>query len=198
MPVDLIKKNSENHYDLTNEGEMTAYFYTIQKLLNHYMIKYKSMSQDSVQQKLSDLKNFMNQNFKSLDDYLNKINLLADFIHESDVNTFSGFIGKQFLPVLNNTKKSLLDREVPKYKDRYENPLRTPSYALLEDLEDIFLKSPALVWPPVSVPPSTGQVENVSNASNNGSIPSSTPVSSGSDQEGAGEINKGGKPRNRS
>lgn len=164
MPKALVKKINDQSYDFTNDGEMVAYFYTMQKLLNHYMVKYKSLDPVVVKQKLSQLKSFMDENFKTLDDYLDKLDLLADFIGESNITAFSNFIGKQFLPVLENTKKSLLEREIPRYKDRYENPLRTPSAVLLEELESLFQKSPPLVWPP----PNLSQQENSAIYNENG------------------------------
>ncbi len=148
MSTNILVQKIDENYSFTHAGELMAYFYTTSKLLKHYMTKKQGFDQIFVREKLSNLENFLAKNFLKLDDYLNKINLLAEYVDELDSFAFSSFFGKQFLPVLEQTKQQLLDRETPKYRDSFEDPLKMPSHSLLENFESVFIKAPPFVWMP--------------------------------------------------
>ena len=144
----FIQRSDSGNYALTDSGELQAYLYTLQNLLNFYMNKKLKMDPSQVRNKLAELKIFANTHLKAIDDYLNKLSLIAQFIGEPDTNAFSRYIGKQFLPSLEQIKHKLIEREIPIYRKKFENPFRTPSYDLLERFEKDFVNASVLVWPP--------------------------------------------------
>ena len=166
MNVDILVQKIDEDYSFTTSGELTAYFHTVKKVLLYYMIKEQGLNQSTAQQKLYNLKGFLSKNFQQLDDYFNKIDLLAQYIGETDPVTLSSFLGKRFLPVLEQVKQQLLKREISKYRNYFENPLRTPSHNLLDELNSLFVASKPLVWPP---PKKEGEAATISGFSSKGS-----------------------------
>ena len=148
MNADILVQKIDGDYSFTVSGELTAYFHTIKKVLVYYMTKEQGLNQSTAQQKLYNLQGFLSKNFQQLDDYFNKIDLLAQYIGETDPIVLSAFLGKRFLPVLEQIKQQLLKREVAKYRNYFENPLRAPSHNLLDELNSLFAASKPLVWPP--------------------------------------------------
>ncbi len=151
MNVDILVQKIDGDYSFTISGELAAYSHTTKKILAYYMAKEKALNQATIQQKLHNLQGFLSENFLEINDYLNNIDLLAQYIGENNSVALSSFFGRRFLPVLEEVKQQLLSREVSKYREHFENPLRSPSHSLLDELESLLIKSKPLIWPP---PPS--------------------------------------------
>ena len=150
MAAEILIQKTGEHYSFTRSGEMMAYFHTAKRILYHYMLKKQVLDEKTIQQKLGGLQAFLSENFHQRDDYLNKLDLIANYIGEADFSTLSSFFGKQFLVILNQTKQQLFNQEIPKYRKRFENPLRTPSYDLMDYLGPELSRSPNL--PPALSP----------------------------------------------
>ena len=131
---------------------MEAYFYTMRNLLNHYMLKKLKLDQGEINTRINNLKDFVDENIESLDDYLNKIELFAHLIQEPESKVLANYIGKQFLPSLESIQKKIIQREVPKYQELHEDPLRTVSHDLLILVQSGFEKAATLIWPPPPKP----------------------------------------------
>ena len=143
----LIQKSGNSDYTLTDAGELQAYFYTLQNLLKLYMANKLKMDSGAIGNKLITLKTFAETHLKTIEDYLNKQNLIAQFIGEPDSQALSNYVGKQFLSSLEQVKHRLIEREIPIYRNRFENPFWVPSYNLLEKFEKNFINAAALIWP---------------------------------------------------
>ena len=150
MAETLVDKRSDGSYALNERGEWTAYFYTLQKLLSHYLQKGMRMQPAQAQQKLSKLRQFSEQNIHTIDDYLEKLPQISNFIGENNLQKLSSFISQHFITSLDKIREQLYERELPKAKDRYENPYRVPGNDLLDEFEEAFSKAKILSWPPIN------------------------------------------------
>ena len=150
MAETLVDKRSDGSYALNERGEWTAYFYTLQKLLSHYLQKGMRMQPAQAQQKLSQLRQFSEQNIHTIDDYLEKLPQVSKFIGENNLQKLSSFISQHFITSLDTIREQLYERELPKAKDRYENPYRVPGNDLLDEFEEAFSKAKILSWPPIN------------------------------------------------
>jgi len=145
--IELLQKKDDGEYDFSDSGIFHAYFLTMEKLVVHYMQKGMKLPSNILDKKRQGLKKFILDNFLILDDFLDKLPNLAEFLGEANLARFSGFIGKNFILSLEKTKNALYEKELPRSKDRNENPYRTTSSDFMDLYENDFLKSKLLTWP---------------------------------------------------
>lgn len=146
MP-DIITRTDSGEYKLSDYGQFRARSNAIKHILNHYLQKGMKVPPDRVAAVIKGLDDLLQKEFQSLEDYLNKLDRLADFIEEPNKTRFATFVGKNFIPTLEKAKTSLFEKELPKYRDRHENPYRTPSNDVLDEFEEAFQKASPLKYP---------------------------------------------------
>ncbi|MDH5717141.1 MAG: hypothetical protein OEZ22_05840 [Spirochaetia bacterium] len=144
MIKDIVIKKDNGSYGFSTYGESMSYFFTMRQLLSHYMTQVLHAEPAVTQNKINTLKAFTDKNFTKLEDYLEKLNLLAEYIGESDEARFSSFLGRYFLSSLEKTKAKLYQTELPKAKDKFDNPFRAVSNSFLEAYGTLFMKAAPL------------------------------------------------------
>ncbi|MDH5720164.1 MAG: hypothetical protein OEZ13_06005 [Spirochaetia bacterium] len=144
MTKDVLIKNENGSYVFSSYGESLTYYHTMRQLLGHYMQKGLMLPPEKIQVKIETLKGFLETNFQKLDDYLEKMQLISQYIGESNESRFSAFIGKNFMSSLERIKAQLYQKEIPRAKHKFENPYRTISDDLLEAYGALFQKSAPL------------------------------------------------------
>lgn len=159
MSESLVAKRAEGSYELTDTGQQKAYLVTMQRLLSHYMVNAMKKMQPEAQKKSSEFAAFVSAKFAGIDDYFEKLPETATFIGEANSARLGAFIGQYFMAQLEKIKDQLLTQEIPKYKEVFENPLRTPSTEILYKFGDLFLKAKPLVWPPPGMKIAGGEDE---------------------------------------
>lgn len=147
----LVVKRAEGSYELSDAGQQRAYLITMQRLLAHYMQNAMKTPQAETQKKTSEFAAFVSTKFSGIDDYFEKLPDTAAFIGEPNAARLGAFIGQHFMAQLEKIKEQLLTQEIPKYKEVFENPLRTPSSEVLFKFGDLFAKAKPLVWPPAGM-----------------------------------------------
>ncbi len=144
----LVTRRNDGSYALSDGGLRQAYFRTMHKLLAHYGQNALKKNPEEIKQLLARYQAFAGKELQNPDDYLEKLPQLAQLIGEPNAARFGGFIGQHFLTQLEKTQQGILEAELPKAKDIYENPYRAPSHELLLQFGDLFRAAKPLVWPP--------------------------------------------------
>lgn len=147
MNQDYFEKKTDGSYDFTDFGIYMAYYFTMQKLVTHYLQNGYKLPPEKVQPVIKRLYPFIQSNVSDIDDYLNKLTEIAEFIGEKNPQRFIGFVSKNFMSVLEKTKDQVRDKELPKIKNRLENPYYAPGNTLIETYGDAFMKSEPLRYP---------------------------------------------------
>ena len=146
MIQNYITKDNSGDYLLTQSGNKAVFATTISKLLQYYMKEGLKLEEEYIQNKISKLSNFLNENYHTSDDYLQKIHLMAAFIGVSNEAHLSTFIGKNFLKFVEKEKIKFIEEQSKLYQNIHENPYRTPSNFLMEYYSKLFLQAPPFVF----------------------------------------------------
>ncbi len=146
--MEFFEKKPDGTYDFTDYGMYMAYYYALQKLVSHYLQSGYNLPPEKISPIIKNLYPFIAENIKEIDDYLNKLPEIAGFIGEKNPQKFATFISRNFLSVLEKSKESLRQKELPKIQNRLDNPYYAIGDQILELFGDLFRKSRPLVYPP--------------------------------------------------
>ena len=146
----VIPQNGD--YVLSEAGEILAYKQTTTRLMSHYLQNGLKIPQPEIPARIAKLQSFLEQNFKSAEDYAEKIPELATFVGEQNVGRLGAFIGQHFFTTLDKTKTAILEKAKPLAREIHENPYRVPGNDLLLSLGDAFRKAAPM---PGAVPAQT-------------------------------------------
>ncbi|MDH4201000.1 MAG: hypothetical protein OEV66_11580, partial [Spirochaetia bacterium] len=178
---ELIGKSNDGAFVLTPSGEQELYFITTRKLIQYYLKEGLQKDPVSIAEKMNNLSVFIYSNFQKIEDYLNKLPELANFIGEDNIQRFQKFMGQHFVNTLQKEKAILLKKEIETSKDKLDNPFWTPSSEFINKFGILFSSAPALVWPPVdsknaaapTIPEPAAALQNISDTTQ---IESTAPV----------------------
>ncbi|GEM_PF-4477627 len=143
MAEELLQKNDQGTFVLSDRGEYLAYYNALRHLLSHYMSRGLQFPPEKTQKVLSETMARVSREFKTVADFRSRIAELPAWIGEPNTNRLISYIGQHFISTLEKTRAQLMEKELPKARDKYDNPYRTPSWDFLDLYGDLFLKAPA-------------------------------------------------------
>ncbi len=145
MAEELLQKNAQGTFVLSDRGEYLAYYNALRHLLAHYMSRGLQFPPEKTQKVLSETMARVNREFKTVADFRSRIAELPAWIGEPNTNRLISYIGQHFISTLEKTRAQLMEKELPKARDKFDNPYRTPSWDFLDLYGDLFLKAPPVL-----------------------------------------------------